>query len=167
MERNHLDCSFQFICGEKLDSSLCRRMMWVYADRFLVKNGFNFGPLRKPVAWALRAFLLRDRMTRWMNRQEGNFHAVMFVGADVAAFLSGLVFKDKRLLISRLNINTKYAWYGPGNLLVSATMRHVIEQNRAGKMDIRELDLSQGGDDGMAYKRALGGKVHHTYVFCD
>lgn len=46
-------------------------------------------------------------------------------------------------------------------------MQHIIEQNRAGAMDIKELDLSQGGDDGMAYKRVLGGKVHHTYVFYD
>jgi hypothetical protein len=167
LKRNNLDFSFRFVYGEKLDRSLCCRMMWVYADRFLVKNGLYLGPLRRPVTWALRAFLLRDKMTRWMNREDGNFHAVMFVGGEVAAFLSGLIFKDKRLLASRLNINTKYVWYSPGNLLVSATMQHIIEQNRAGAMDIKELDLSQGGDDGMAYKRVLGGKVHHTYVFYD
>lgn len=168
MKRDNVDCSFRFICGEKLDRSLCRRMMWVYADRFLVKNGFRCGPFRVLVIRALQAFLLRDQMTRWMNRAGGNFHAVLNINGEVAAFASGLICRDKRLLISRLAILTKYARYSPGHTLISATMRYVIEQNRTGALDIKQLDLSQGGSqNGMAYKQALGGKVHRNYLFYD
>ena len=167
LERSNLDCSFRYIYGEELSRSLCRQFMWVYADRFLVKNRFNLGPLRRPAIWALRAYLMRDQMTRWMCRKDGNFHVVMHIGDEIACFLSGLIFKDKRLMIERMKINTKFAWCSPGYLMVSELMRYAIEQNRAGTMDIRELDLSQGGENGMEYKRALGGQVYHNYVFYD
>ena len=165
LERDNIDWSVRFICGERLDRRLCRQMMWVYADRFLIKNNCCCGPCRMLVTRALQAYLLCDKMTCWMNREGCNFHAVLTMNGEVAAFASGLVCRDKRILLSRLAILTKYAKYSPGNILVSATLRHIIEQNRNGAMDVEQLDLSQGGQCGMSYKQALGGKVHFSYLF--
>jgi len=165
LERDNIDWSVHFVCGERLNRHLCRQMMWVYADRFLIKNNYCSGPCRMLATRALQAYLLRDKMTRWMNRADCNFHAVLTINGEVAAFASGLACRDKRILLSRLAILTKYSKYSPGNILISATLRHIIEQNREGVMEIEQLDLSQGGQCGMSYKKALGGKPHLSYLF--
>lgn len=104
-------------------------------------------------------------MTRWMNKGDGNFHAVLYIEGDVAAFVSGLCCRDKRIILSRLAINTQYGKYSPGGILLSSVIKHIIDENTNGTMDIRELDLSQGGDGGMCYKKAYGGEPHFNYVF--
>ncbi len=165
LERDKLTWFVCFCFGEKVETCLCKKLMWVYADRFIIKNDCNFGVLTKLATRMLRKYLLRDRMTRWMNRGEGNFHAVLYIEGDVAAFTSGLCCRDKRIILSRLAINTKYGKYSPGGILISSVIRHIIEENARGAMDIRELDLSQGGQGGMCYKQAYGGKPHFNYAF--
>ena len=165
MKRDNLAWSVDFYCEQPIGKKLCRRLMRVYAGRFLEKNSLRFGAFRGIVARLLQMFLIRDRMTRWMNRGEGSLHAVLNVNEEVAAFTSGIICRDKRIILSRFAINTDYSRYGPGGVLLNALVRHVTEQNRSGAMDIRELDLSQGGQGGMSYKQAYGGKLHYNYVF--
>ncbi len=165
LQRDNLAWSVDFYSGQPIGKELCSRLMRVYAGRFLDKNSFRIGSLRHIVIPLLQMFLIRDRMTRWMNRGEGNFHAVLNVGGEVAAFTSGIFCRDKRIILSRFAINTDYSRYGPGGVLLSALVRHVIDQNQSGAMDIRELDLSQGGQGGMSYKPAYGGKPHCNYGF--
>ncbi len=165
LERDKLNWSVCFCYGEKVEACLCKKLMWVYADRFIIKNDCNFGVLTKLATRMLRKYLLRDRMTQWMNSADGNFHAVLYIEKDVAAFASGLCCRDKRIILSRLAINTGYAKYSPGGLLISSVIRHIIAENAKGEMDVSELDLSQGGQEGMCYKQAYGGKPHYNYVF--
>ena len=165
LERDNLRWSVCFCYGERVEKCLCKKLMWVYADRFIIKNDCNFGILTKIATRMLHKYLLQDRMTRWMNRGDGNFHAVLYFESDVAAFASGLCCRDKRIILSRLAINTKYGKYSPGGILISSVIRHIIAENTKGTMDIEELDLSQGGQSGMCYKQAYGGKPHYSYMF--
>lgn len=157
-----------FVCfcrGSEVDQCLCKKLMWVYADRFIIKNKFKFGSFTKLVTYVLRRYLMKDQMTRWMNSRAENVHAVLYIGSEVAAFSSGVICRDKRILLSRLAIFTKYGKYSPGGILISSMIKHIIEQNESGAMDIAELDLSQGGGGGMSYKQAYGGKIHYCYEF--
>ena len=167
IKRDQIKWSLDFFCRRVVDHRTCKEMMKIYANRFMVKNNFQFGPLSKPVNWILMMFLLRDKMTKWLNIAENNFHAVVYMNDEIAAMSSGLICKDKRIIGSRLAINTKYAKYSPGGLLLSSQIKYIIEQNESGKLNIDQLDLSEGGDGGMSYKQAYGGLVHYVYTFMD
>lgn len=167
MERENLAWSVDIYCSQRIGNALCGKLMRVYARRFLIKNNFRFGVLEGVVTRLLQAVLMRDRMTRWMNREDGNFHAVLNIGKDVAAFASGLICRDKRIIVSRLSICTEYSRFGPGGVLISSIIRHIIAQNASGAMNIKELDLSQGGQGGMSYKQTYGGQAHYCFVFYD
>ena len=165
LEREGLEWSVDVYCGRRIDKKLYRKMMYVYVDRFVEKNGINLGIFRRPVACLLQAFLMCDRLTRWMSREADSFHAVLSIGPDVAAFASGVCCRGGRIIVSRLSISTAQSRYGPGGILISSILRYIIAQNKSGAMDIKELDLSQGGHGGMSYKQTYGGQVHYCYVF--
>jgi len=52
--------------------------------------------------------------------------------------------------------------YCPGGILLSSTVKHIIEQNNIDTLVIKELDLSQGVQDGMSYKKRYSGLVHYN-----
>jgi len=154
-----------FVCGDKIDAKTSRQMMNIYAQRFLEKNKFQFGALTFIVKQVLIYILLHDKMTYWLNNAPNSYHLILYANNEIVAFTSGLITKNKYIVFSRLAINSKYSKYGPGGLLMNYMMQYVIEQNHNGNMDIEHLDLGQGGDNGMEYKQAFGGKLHHKYTF--
>lgn len=167
LERHHVNWFVDFCCRDVIDNDTAEKMMEVYVDRFLVKNNFHFGPLRKLVVKILLAILLRDKVTNFLNHSKNSFHAVLYMNNEIAAFTSGVICKDKRILFCRLSIATKYAKYGPGGVILSSMIQYVIEQNQNGNLDIDQLDLSAGVHGGMAYKLAFGGKEYYRYHFMD
>ena len=107
LERENLVWSVDFYCNQSIGEALCGQMMRVYASRFLEKNGFCFGIIRVAVIRLLQIFMMRDKMTRWMNRGDGNYHAVLRIGAEVGAFYSGRIYRGKRVISSRVGLHTK------------------------------------------------------------
>ena len=87
--------------------------------------------------------IMRDKMTRWINRDPNSFHAILYMNNEVAAFANGQILKDKRMCGSRLAINMKYRKYSPGGLIVSAMVRYLIEQTEAGNIDVDTLDMAK------------------------
>jgi hypothetical protein len=142
LHRDHVDSSMQFVIGAPVEKAVYSEMLSVYADRFLVKNRFNFGVFRGVVKKILSGYLALDKMSKWLQNAHNNFHAILLLNGEIAAFSSGLVFKDGRLLTSRLNILSKYAKYSPGGLLISAIIQHVTELNISGETAINKMDLS-------------------------
>jgi hypothetical protein len=167
MERDGVEWTAQFYFRKGIDKRLCKKLMWVYADRFIVKNSFCSRLPKRLLTCVLQSYLLCDRMTRWMSGTDDSFHAVLYMNSQVAAFASGILCKDKRIILSRLAMLTKFAKYSPGGMLIVSIIRHIIAQNASGAMDIAELDFSQGGKEGMSYKKFYGGQVHRNYLFYD
>jgi hypothetical protein len=167
LRTEHTDVRTRFICGDTVDKKTSRKMMDVYAQRFLEKNHFHFGPVAGLVKLTLIGILSRDKMTKWLDIAHNNFHLILYVDGEIAAFHSGIVCKNNRIVFSRLAINSKYARYGPGSLLMGYLMRYVIDENAKGSMDIQEVDLGQGGDNGMEYKKTHGGQLRYKYTFID
>ena len=163
----HTNVQKKFVCGNLIDRKTSKEMMDIYAQRFLEKNNFKFGPLSSLARHILIIILSGDKLTQWLNKAKNNFHVILYVDNEIAAFHSGLICQNKRIVFSRLAINSKYAKYGPGGLLMSYLVQYVIEQNKNGNMDIEQLDLGQGGDNGMEYKKTHGGLVYYRYTFID
>ena len=46
MAKDHIQYSVSFSVGKAIDSATYKEMMQIYADRFLTKNNFHFGPLQ-------------------------------------------------------------------------------------------------------------------------
>ena len=167
LAKDHVDCSVSYFAGEKIDAAIYREMISVYADRFLVKNRYVFGSLNHLAKKALQIFLLKDKMSQWLNSDDNSFHVVVFMNHEVAAFSSGLISKDKRILGCRFAIYTKYQRYSPGTVLISSTIDYLAAQKQADTLDLAELDMGQGGGDGMTYKTTYGGEVYYNYTFIE
>ena len=164
---DHAQCSVSYFAGEKIKAATYREIISVYADRFLVKNHYIFGSFNHLAKKVLQVFLLKDKMTQWLNNANNSFHVVVYINHEVAAFSSGLISKDKRILGCRFAIYTKYKRYTPGAILISSTIGYLVEQKAAGKLDIAQLDMGQGGDGGMTYKSTYGGEVYSNYTFIE
>ncbi len=165
LERENMKWRVDFYRGEAIDARTYKNMMAVYAHRFLVKNNFRLRPLTKPVMKILTTILLRDKVTLFLNSCKESFHGVLYLNDRIAAFTSGLVCRDGKIAFCRLAMNTGFAGYGPGVVLISSTMRHIIEQNQKGCLNVTELDLSEGTAGGMSYKYAFGGVGYFQYDF--
>ncbi|HPJ02963.1 MAG TPA: hypothetical protein PKU80_09005 [Candidatus Limiplasma sp.] len=164
---DNAQCSVSYFAGEKINAAIYREMVSVYADRFLVKNNYIFRSFNHLAKNALRSFLLKDKMTQWLNNANNSFHVVVYINHEVAAFSSGLISKDKRILGCRFAMYTKYKRYNPGVILISSTIGYLAEQKAAGQLDIAQLDMGQGGDGGMTYKSTYGGEVYSNYTFIE
>jgi hypothetical protein len=165
LHKDQVDFNLQFIIGSCVKNAVYSDMLAVYADRFLVKNGIDFGFFRGVVKKILSGYLALDKMSKWLQIADNNFHAILYLNGEVAAFASGLVFKDGRLLTSRLNILSKYARYSPGGLLISAIIRHVTKLKMSGELSINKMDLSQEGAKQNSYKISYGGELYYNYTF--
>ena len=165
--KDNVQFSVKVYAGEKIDSRVYHKMMFTYVGRFLVKNHFRFGPLQYFVQKVLQLYLLKDKTSRYLNSTGSAFHVIVYMNHEIAAFTSGLIGKDKRMIGNRLAINTKYGRYSPGVVLLSSTIRYLAEQKEAGKTDVEILDMGQGGDGGMSYKTAYGGDIYYNYSFME
>ncbi len=165
LQRDQIDVKMKVYSGREVDDATHKKMMAVYADRYLTKNKYHFGPFKLPCLGMMQYILKKDKLTQWLKKSACNFHAVLFFDDKIAAFTSGLSCKGRRIVLMRLAIKTQYAKYAPGNVLLNHVIRHITEQNHRGITDIRELHLGEGGSNGMEYKQAHGGVGHHLYTF--
>ena len=167
LAKDNVACTTRLYIGEKIDAAVYRRMIFVYVDRFLVKNNVRFGPFQYIVKKALQFYLLRDKMSRFLNIAGNSFHVIVYMNQEIAAFVSGLLCKNKRILCSRLAIDIKYGRYNPGTVLLSSAIRYLAEEKEANKTDIELMDMGQGCQGGMAYKTTYCGEAYINYTFIE
>lgn len=83
------------------------------------------------------------------------FHAVLWSGEKVIAFMSGFKTHDgKTVSIPRLAIDTSFGFYSPGYVLVTEVIRYI-----AAHPVLQVLDLSRGDEK---YKFDMGGQPYTT-----
>ncbi len=80
------------------------------------------------------------------------------IGDKIAACFLGLVNNSKTTVtIPRLAINSQFAKYSPGNILIMESIQYLIKETT-----IRNMDLSRGDE---RYKYVMGGREYNTYSF--
>ncbi len=156
MERDGIKYRAVFYDSSKpLSDTLWKQIMELYFIRL-------FGKYKRRKA---RLFFQRWRQrykyfhlkhdTLSLRRLDNAFHAVLFDGERIMAFLDGLETLDGSILsVPRLAINPDYAFYSPGYVLLVELIRHMDSGCR-----LREIDLSRGDE---RYKTDMGGRVYFT-----
>ena len=167
LQRNQICMNLKVFVGEKPDREVCGQMIGVYVSRFLIKNKFRMGFLKVFIKPFLYKMLMSDKITKWLCNAENGFHVAIYLNDKMAAFTSGLIFKDRRILLSRLAINSEFNQYSPGGLLISETIKHLTLDKNAEKLNIDKLDLSQEDTGGKSYKELYGGELHFNYTFIE
>jgi hypothetical protein len=165
MERDQTETEMKFYCEQPMDEAVSNEMLGVYAHRYLVKNNCCLGLMRRPVIRLLVHCLKKDRLTQWLSMAPNNYHAILYINHEIAAFTCGLISNGRQIALVRLAINTKFARYGPGCLLLSDVVKHATEKNQNDSWNIQEINLGIGGDNGMEYKQSYGGQPCCSYTF--
>lgn len=148
MTRENKEWRMEFYAGG-IPSSVYKSTMEVYSKRVeerehvesswyvrLVRNGFN------PISIA-------------HTKLKTSFVAILYIEGNIAGFFSGFFdAKGTAVVVPRLAIDSEYGVYCPGSILVSETIRYLIENT-----EVRCLDLSRGDEK---YKYAMGGIEHYN-----
>jgi hypothetical protein len=163
--RDQVNRSAVYYWGPTIDQEIYKKAMLVCADRFMVKNRFRFGLLSTLARKALAVLLMKEKLTQWVSRSDNSFTAILYMNDEIAAFANALVCKDKRLSGVRFAISSKYAKYSPGGLLISSMVKHLIDLNQQGAIQIDRLDMGQNVSGGSSYKYSYGGVTSHMYHF--
>lgn len=96
--------------------------------------------------------------TKSLRDSENSFCASVTINGKVAATMFGLVNLDgTRVVVPRVAIDPAFKFYSPGLLLVSETIKWMIENT-----NIRYLDLTRGEE---RYKYTMGGVKYFTKYF--
>ena len=138
---------FLIIPGKHVHNSLKRELLQCYIDRHESRYGVHTSSLK-----ALYIKYL-DFSTRELFSNPNSLHAVLKIDGYVASFFSGYC-DNNTIVVPRLSINSKYAKYSPGVLLICEAIKNFSENGL-----IQGIDLSMGIEQ---YKLNLGGTVYHT-----
>jgi len=90
-----------------------------------------------------------------------SFSSIAGIDNEIAAFCGGFTDDYGNIYICRVAINPKYAWYGPGNLLISSTIE-ILSDQPDGDEKWKYFDLTRGEEP---YKLKFGGELHYNSLF--
>ncbi len=144
--RTFLDQSMPFTTQLRLFDLYWRRMR---------KKGINF-QVRKYFPYFLRRWFNPTMLA--LGRLPNTFYSILHIDGDVAGFCAGFRAGDGSITLPFLAIEGAFAKYSPGGLLITGTLRHLLEHT-----DTPVFDLSRGDE---RYKFDYGGvrHVNHCYT---
>lgn len=149
LEKNGLKCKIiVFQGGTSFDY---RPMLDLYVSRHTDRYGVKTGAIKK------LALLHYNFSTESFLSLSNALTIALYIGDELAAFMSGLIGINREYAVPRLSIDGNFSFFSPGVLLINETIKYFIENT-----DIKYLDLSQGEED---YKYKMGGEQHLTYSF--
>jgi hypothetical protein len=99
-----------------------------------------------------------EPITPAIQKMPNNFNvALSLKDAGLIAFLSGFITNSSEVICPRGAMDSTFARYSPGKLLINETIKWLIANT-----DIRCLDLSRGEEQ---YKYEMGGIQHTNYAY--
>lgn len=99
-----------------------------------------------------------DPITPAIKKMPNNFNAVLYLqGHGLIAFISGFITNGNEIICPRFAMDSTFAKYSPGKLLISQIVKWLIANT-----DIRCIDLSRGEEQ---YKYDMGGITHINYDY--
>lgn len=152
LSRDSIQWVLDVITDKPIPNQTKNAMLDVYNQRFLNRDGVKVGKLLE----------LSRRYTHPITiattKMKGNFNSILRLDGSIAAFLCGYSTNDDySIVVPRLAINDEFADYSPGLILISETVRWLIQNS-----NIRRLDLAKGDE---RYKFGMGGKEHYNYAY--
>lgn len=155
MNRDSKNYTFQVIQGsDRLTKQQKDDIIRVYCSRMRDKFGSEVMPY--PIMYTAQRYF--NPIVRSLNTLDNQFHALLYIDGELAAFMSGLHNSDgSRIVVPRLSMNSKFDFYDPGIVLLKETAEYLCREYPG-----TELDLSRGNEK---YKYAMGGKTHFNHSF--
>jgi hypothetical protein len=99
-----------------------------------------------------------EPITPAIQKMPNNFNVSLSLnGAGLIAFLSGFITNGNEIICPRGAMDSNFAKYSPGKLLISESIKWLIANTT-----IRCLDLSRGEEH---YKYEMGGVKHTNYAY--
>jgi CelD/BcsL family acetyltransferase involved in cellulose biosynthesis len=92
-----------------------------------------------------------------LNRLPNVFYSIISIDQKMAGFCAGFTSADGCTSIPFLAIDSRFSQYSPGGLLITETIRQLINQGR-----VTSLDLARGDEQ---YKFTYGGAEHTNYSY--
>lgn len=102
----------------------------------------------------------RHPMTKGIDTDKNYIGAVLYIDGILAAFFSGFVGNDDRILVPRLAINLDFNRFSPGGILINESIKAI--KSETFERNITELDLQRGDEP---YKYSYGGVEYYDYSF--
>ncbi len=124
----------------------------IYCRRMHEKFGNEVLPY--PIMYTVQRYF--NSISRCLNILDNQFHALLYIDGELAAFLSGLR-NGNRIVVPRLSMNGKFNFYDPGIVLLWETAQYLCRE-----YPNTELDLSRGNEK---YKYTMGGYTHYNHSF--
>lgn len=155
MNRDGKAFEFQIVQGtDRLTKRQKDDIIRIYCTR--MKDKFGDEVLPYPIMYTAQRY--SNPIVRSLNTLEDQFHALLYIDGELAAFLSGLRNGDgSRIVVPRLSMNGKFDFYDPGIVLLRETAEYLCRE-----CPNTELDLSRGNEK---YKYTMGGKPHFNHSF--
>lgn len=155
MNRDEKRLEFRIVQGtDRLTKEQKDEMIRVYCTRMHDKFGDELPAY--PVMYFMQRYC--NPIVRSLNTLDAQFHALLYIDGELAAFLSG--FRNQagsQIVVPRLSMNGKFDFYDPGIVLLRETAEYLCRE-----YPNTTLDLSRGNEK---YKYAMGGKTHYNHSF--
>ena len=148
---SELDMSLKVIQGPFTDKALLSEAMKIYTKRESERKNrrMDFIPYIKHryfsgLMWA-------------MENLASHYTFCFFLNNKLVAFMTGFATNYNEIVFPYLAIDSKFASYAPGKLMIGESIKYLQAHN-----SIRVLDLSRGDEK---YKLEMGGVRHYNYRF--
>lgn len=138
--------------GGEIDRSLIKQQLKIYNKRNSEqRRGKDKGFIGKFKQ------LYFDPLTLYSLEAKSTWSFSLYLNNELCGFMIGFETNFNSIVIPRLAIDSKFAKYSPGKLLINEAVKYLIDNS-----SIRNIDLSRGDEK---YKYDMGGSTHWNYSF--
>ena len=151
LNREGKSVSIETHIGLAIDRIANTELMRLYQKRSSERSGKT----NKVVQFFQERF---NPLTLSLNQSDNSFISTLRIDSELAAYMQGFITQSGEVaVIPRLAINSDFSVYCPGGILITDTIKWLIDNSR-----VRNLDLSLGDEK---YKYEYGGKEHYNFDF--
>ena len=92
-----------------------------------------------------------------LKRLNNVYYSIIYIDNMIAGFSAGLISRQGKIILPYFNINSTFARYSPGGILITETIKYLSEN-----YNYKYFDLSRGTEK---YKYTYGGIEHYNFNY--
>lgn len=85
------------------------------------------------------------------------YYSIIYIDKAIAGFCAGFTSRNGKIILPFLSINSNFSRYSPGGILITETIKFLMEHH-----DYKYFDLSRGDEK---YKYTYGGIEHYNFSY--
>lgn len=153
MKKENLEFEVRTRTDAPLGMGLLRELFRIYWQRLAEKQiRFHF---TRFLPYYLR--MLSNPSIVALNKLPNVFSSIIYIDKAIAGFCAGFTSRDGTIILPFLAIDSRFARFSPGGILLTETLRNLMDAGHPGY-----FDLSRGDE---AYKSAYGGVEYLNFSY--